>query len=58
MNCMEQLLDELKRDIVVLNEKTGGQYDPVKKWLKGSLNPSKTASWKEPGNEAESQISG
>ena len=55
---MEQLLDELKRDIVVLNEKTGGQYDPVKKWLKGSLNPSKTASWKEPGNEAESQISG
>ena len=48
---MEQLLDELKRDIVVLNEKTGGQYDPAKKWLKGSLNPSKTASWKEPGNE-------
>ena len=50
---MEQLLDELKWDIVVLNEKTGGQYDPAKKWLKGSSNTSKTASWKEQGNERE-----
>ena len=32
---MEQLLDELKRDIVVLNEKTGGQYDLSDEALEG-----------------------
>lgn len=32
---MEQLLDELKRDIVVLNEKTGGRYDLSDEALEG-----------------------